>query len=266
MTRALTGISVGGALPLLFSLLSDMFGEERRNLVSAIVGGGTGAGIALGQMIAGFVGPKYGWRAPFLIVSLPAFFCAAVMMLTLEEPRRGCKEASVSDLEAKADGAAAAATGSRVGVAAADVESGGRGGPLRVKRRNEALEKKGGALNALSQNKTAILIFLQGIPGCLPWGLVYVFLNDYLSNDCGLEVGSATLVITMFGVGCFFGLAFGGTYGQMLHNREPRKVVIFMATAELGKPGAFVWHVLVWIFYYLKYLSSTSNNEENLNM
>ena len=28
VTRALTGISVGGALPLIFSLLSDMFGSE----------------------------------------------------------------------------------------------------------------------------------------------------------------------------------------------------------------------------------------------
>ena len=30
VTRALTGISVGGALPLIFSLLSDMFGSEHR--------------------------------------------------------------------------------------------------------------------------------------------------------------------------------------------------------------------------------------------
>ena len=39
----------------------------------------------------------------------------------------------------------------------------------------------------LLKNKTALLLFLQGFPGCLPWGLVYVFLNDYLSNDCGLR-------------------------------------------------------------------------------
>ena len=50
VTRALTGISVGGALPLIFSLLSDMFGSEHRQLVSALVGGGMGFGIALGQV------------------------------------------------------------------------------------------------------------------------------------------------------------------------------------------------------------------------
>ena len=40
---------------------------------------------------------------------------------------------------------------------------------------------------SLLRNKTAMLLFLQGLPGCLPWGLVYVFLNDYLSNDRGLR-------------------------------------------------------------------------------
>ena len=71
----------------------------------------------------------------------------------------------------------------------------------------------------LLKNKTALLLFLQGLPGCLPWGLVYVFLNDYLSNDCGLTIEAATLIITLFGVGCFFGLVVGGGYGQRLHNQ-----------------------------------------------
>lgn len=29
---------------------------------------------------------------------------------------------------------------------------------------------------------TAIMCFFQGIPGCCPWGLIYVFLNDYFRH------------------------------------------------------------------------------------
>ncbi len=32
----------------------------------------TGIGLACGQGIAGFVGPAWGWRWPFVIVSVPA--------------------------------------------------------------------------------------------------------------------------------------------------------------------------------------------------
>ena len=88
---------------MIFSLLSDMFGSEKRNLVSALVGGGMGFGIAFGQLLAGFVGPAHGWRLPFVIVSIPAFLCAALMVTTLTEPPRGCQESSVKELTKKDD-------------------------------------------------------------------------------------------------------------------------------------------------------------------
>lgn len=65
--RAITGLSLGGALPLMYSVLGDWFRAEDRHVVSAIVGMGTGIGIALGQGVAGFIGPTFGWRLPFLL-------------------------------------------------------------------------------------------------------------------------------------------------------------------------------------------------------
>ena len=38
LARAVTGISIGGASPILFSLLSDLFSVDKRNLVVAMVG------------------------------------------------------------------------------------------------------------------------------------------------------------------------------------------------------------------------------------
>ena len=47
MARAVTGISIGGASPVLFSLLSDLFSVDKRNLVVALVG----FSISLGKLI-----------------------------------------------------------------------------------------------------------------------------------------------------------------------------------------------------------------------
>lgn len=53
---------------------------------------GTGLGISLGQGIAGFFGPTFGWRVPFLLVSIPALTCAIIVYLTVQEPERGQME------------------------------------------------------------------------------------------------------------------------------------------------------------------------------
>ena len=42
--------------------------------------------IAIGQVLAGFLGPSYGWRLPFLLVACPALFFAAILFLTGHEP------------------------------------------------------------------------------------------------------------------------------------------------------------------------------------
>jgi hypothetical protein len=48
--RTITGFSVGGAIPLIYSVLGDLFVAEDRHAVSAIIGIGTGTGIAFGQV------------------------------------------------------------------------------------------------------------------------------------------------------------------------------------------------------------------------
>ena len=56
LLRVLTGISVGGAFPLVFSLIGDLFSVKQRANVAAGVQVATGVGFAAGQAIAGFVG------------------------------------------------------------------------------------------------------------------------------------------------------------------------------------------------------------------
>ena len=61
MLRAMTGIAVGGCLPLLFSLCGDLFSHKTRAKVASLLTiADVGAGIAFGQIMSGAVGSKYG--------------------------------------------------------------------------------------------------------------------------------------------------------------------------------------------------------------
>ena len=103
--RAVTGFSVGGAVPLIYSVLGDLFAAKDRHLISALVSFGTGAGIAVGQAIAGFLGPIYGWRLPFLVVAVPALITATMVLFTVPDPPRGAMEC-VDDNTTEEDGVA----------------------------------------------------------------------------------------------------------------------------------------------------------------
>lgn len=93
--RAITGFAVGGAFPVIYSVLGDMFAADSRHKVSAIVSFGVGAGIAVGQAIAGYIGPTFGWRVPFLLVSFPAIGCALAVLFFVDDPERGAMEQAV---------------------------------------------------------------------------------------------------------------------------------------------------------------------------
>ena len=79
LTRAITGISIGGAVPIQFSIFGDYFSEENRGKAVAFLQIAVGIGAGIGQGLAGFMNPD--WRTPFILVSLPAFvlgrFCDA---------------------------------------------------------------------------------------------------------------------------------------------------------------------------------------------
>jgi MFS family permease len=96
--RVLTGISVGGATPVIFSMIGDMYPGESRIYASTLVGVSFSAGVAGGQLLAGFVGPSLGWRMPFLLVAIPALFCAVVVLFTVKEPSRGDQEQAMRAL------------------------------------------------------------------------------------------------------------------------------------------------------------------------
>jgi Arabinose efflux permease len=266
VTRALTGFSVGGALPLLSSVLGDWYKPEERSAVMASVGIGTGIGIAMGQGIAGYLGPLYGWRLPFLCVSLPAIFVALLLMTTVVDPVRGRSEntrhihspVEEGDSDLTENHEDNARHGDLVTDSISDLKTVSSVTPLSppamdtkasdaVKREHFEIASRSfseqqcfntlcwhslwkqfpfsqhlATTKELLSCKTVVLTLLQGAPGCIPWGIVNTFLNDYLSEDCGMSVQAATTTVLFFGMGNFFGMVIGGIGGDYLYKKNQR--------------------------------------------
>lgn len=166
LTRAITGFALGGALPLQFSLLGDLFAENERGRAVALIGVANNLGSTLGQYLSNFLSPD--WRTPFLIVSLPTFILLAIYLMTTTEPRRGQAEKLLQ----------------------------GRGDKVLEGDHKITLSK----LIQLMKTPSAALLILQGVPGTLPWGTYGAFLNDFMKNDLGIGKISVANGFLLFGV------------------------------------------------------------------
>ena len=249
--RILTGISIGGASPIIYSLLADYYSGHHRTNLSTLIGISMGVGTGLGQAIAGFLGSTYGWRLPFLLVGFPALFFGILILLTGQEPERGRNEINESEDEiASSDRRYIKENVSDNNPIKNDDDT-NNNIPSSTVEDSVTITENNAINQTISQNpvttpgaspnpsyhysekidchkignlfvtRSVVLIFLQGIPGCGPWGMIGVFLNDYFSNDRKMGIALATFVMTVFGLGNVFGQLIGGLVGQYLYNKKP---------------------------------------------
>jgi len=248
--RALTGIAVGGALPLVYSITGDLFPKSSRTHASALVGIVSSLGSMTGQGIAGFMGPSYGWRLPFVVVAAPGLCVAFLVWRFAEEPKRGGAEGSRAVMDYVRPGEKdsafehiASKTSSSKSSSSKEVSETERNAPPPSITFGSLLKDFAKKSKSVFARKTNVLVFLQGIPGCVPWSIIGVFMNDYLAVDKGLGVTAATAVLMCFGAGALFGTIGGGFVGQSLYNRQPFYATAFMGAAAVG--GIFPWLFLV---------------------
>ena len=257
--RALTGVAVGGCLPLLFSLCGDMFPASERNYVASFLTIATGAGIAVGQIMAGTVGPAFGWRLPFLLASGPAIALALLLYATVREPGRGAAEDAVlrrrrARLAAREErdarirenderrGADDGRRGDDDGRRDAPAASSGSAS-------SEEYSAKIDAKKLWRQLKipSNAIILAQGLPGTVPWGMLNAYFVDFLHVQKGLTVEEGTLAVTLFGAGAACGTVVGGVVGQRVYNRQGGRsaiaVVMGVTTALGALPGYFFLNV-----------------------
>jgi len=295
ITRAFTGLSVGGALPLLSSVLADLYPPHQRTAVMSYVGVGTGLGTALGQGVSGFVGPMYNsWRLPFLIIGLPAIVAALLIITTVTDPESGGQERKKLQLEREVTQQAQRCSSGGSGEESGDEVASEQGLEMNTPDiLQESLLAEKSSLSdvqkdnqhqqfterkyffdrfvimfkpstytqhirttkELLQTKSVIFALLQGAPGCIPWGIINTFLNDYLSEDCGMTVQAATFTILIFGVGCFIGMISSGIAGDYLYRKDRRYPSLLSGTM------AILGCVPLWFLINITHIEATDDNQ-----
>ena len=90
LARIGVGVGEAGGTPSCNSIVCDYFPASRRPMALTIFALGAPIGAWLGADMAGAVASAYGWRAAFLVLGVPGVLLAAIIMLTIREPKRGC--------------------------------------------------------------------------------------------------------------------------------------------------------------------------------
>ena len=77
------------------------------------------------------------------------------------------------------------------------------------------------------------MVFLQGIPGTVPWGVFFIFLNDFYSQEKGYSIIAATTIVMAVGGGAIFGGFIGGLIGNKLYNKNPKYLPLLCGSTTL---------------------------------
>ena len=204
--RALTGIGLGGFFPVLFSMIGDTFRAESRSTAAGWLEFAMGLGIGLGQVSGGFLANSdflgfAGWRWSFILMATPSFPIVLLYYLLGHVPTRGSAERALADLSTE------------------DTRN--------VTLQAEAHRISRDDFRRIFSNRTNILALLQGIPGMVPWGFMFVYVVDFLEKERGYHVEEATLIALVFGVSSIFGGLGGGFLGSLVYRRRRRLLAMF---------------------------------------
>jgi len=209
-SRALTGCGIGGALPIIYSMVGDWFPAGKRSSAASYVAASTGVGVFLGQCIAAVTGAS-DWRWPFVVVAFPCFVSAALIEYTTQDPPRGGQEDSIEALYQ---------------------HTGVHYTPAFSMRH----------IHAALANRTNLLVTLQAFPGNIPWGVIMVYLHDFMMQDLGLSGQQALLAITVLAGSAFCGVLFGGYVGEILYAKGNNELVMFCSICNVAR--AFPFYIL----------------------
>ncbi|WP_456681611.1 spinster family MFS transporter [Bradyrhizobium sp. USDA 3311] len=94
LARIGVGIGESAGSPASQSIVADLFAKNERPRALGIYAIGTYLGVFLGYFVGGYVNQHYGWRMAFYVAGLPGILLAAILWLTISEPKRGAMQES----------------------------------------------------------------------------------------------------------------------------------------------------------------------------
>jgi MFS family permease len=89
LARIGVGIGESAGTPASQSIIADLFDKNERPRALGVYAVATYLGVFLGYFIGGYVNQHYGWRMAFFAAGLPGIGLAAILWLTVSEPKRG---------------------------------------------------------------------------------------------------------------------------------------------------------------------------------
>ncbi len=199
--RLLSGIGLGGVLPVTYSVLADYFKEEHRATASAWMNTAWAVGGILGVVLAGYLTNIYGWRISFILIGVPNVPIALFFALYAKEPARGRTEDALEDL----------------------IEKG-----LVYKQTIRLSDFK-----IILLNRTNLYTFLQGIPGCVPWGILTYWAITFFQEYRHMTKEMATTIFLVLGIGSTVGGLFFAYLGEWLYKKSPKYMPILCGSMVL---------------------------------
>lgn len=210
--RLLTGIGVGGIYPIVFSLLADLVSDRHRAKASALVDIFWGLGMLTGPLWAAHaLTTDYGWRLAYIFAALPSLPLVLLYAWLGKEPERGVKE-GIADTN--------------------------RSPPWRR------------TMQDLFRRRSNVLLFLQGIPGSLPWGLLPFWVISFYREVRGFDAVTATGLWEIFGVVTVLGTLLWASVGDWLFTRRPRDAALLCTVViAIGMLPMFALFNVEWPQY-----------------
>ena len=93
--RVGVGIGEAGGTPPCNAIIADYFPPARRPMAASVFALGAPLGAFLGSDVASNVAHVHGWRAAFFVLGIPGILLAALIILTVREPKRGIYDPAV---------------------------------------------------------------------------------------------------------------------------------------------------------------------------
>lgn len=190
------GVGEAGSNPPSHSMISDLFPPNERATAMGIFGAGANLGVLIGFPIGGWLNQFFGWRTAFLAVGIPGLILAAVVAMTVREPRRGAADGLV-------------------------------GKPARA-------PSLWAVFAHMARSRALVLIILAGTTATFVAYAAVAWLPAYLLRTFDVQTGlvGTTLSLMMGGVGAA-GTFSGGIIADRLARRDPRWRVWFGSVALL---------------------------------
>ena len=87
--RVALGVGESVCIPVSHSLLTDYVAHENRPLAFGVHSTGGVVGVTLSLIVGGYLAAIVGWRTTMVLMALPGFVLALLILATLREPDRG---------------------------------------------------------------------------------------------------------------------------------------------------------------------------------